>query len=70
MLAILAGGVGNFSGIGRILHGAVADVAFVALCDVVGAKTLDEGEEACGARKKQVLQLRAIRVGGPVATPL
>ena len=65
MLAILTGGVGNFAGVGRVLHRAVADVAFVVLRSVVFAETLDEGEETRGARGKEILQL-----GGPVATPL
>ena len=70
MLPILAGRVGNFSGVGRILHRAVADVAFVALRGVVFAKTFDKGEETGGARQQEVLQLGTVGVGGPVATPL
>ena len=57
MLAILTGGVGNFAGVGRVLHRAVADVAFVVLRSVVFAETLDEGEETRGAREKEILQL-------------
>ena len=70
MLAILTGGVGNFTGVGRVLHRAVADVAFVVLRSVVFAETLDEGEETRGAREKEILQLRTVGLGGPVATPL
>ena len=70
MLAILAGGVGNFAGVGRVLHRAVADVALVVLRGVVFAKTLDEGEETRGARQKEVLQLGTVHLGGPVAAPL
>ena len=67
MLAILTGGVGNFAGVGRVLHRAVA---FVVLRSVVFAETLDEGEETRGAREKEILQLGTVGLGGPVATPL
>jgi hypothetical protein len=70
VLAILTGGVGNFAGVGRVLHRAVADVAFVVLRSVVFAETLDEGEETRGAREKEILQLGTVGLGGPVATPL